>query len=237
MRKSCIYFVDSIIPIFGVIFFLTGYLVIKYAPDVSILYNSSGTPWGIFTSVFIYDGPGNVVYFTILFLFFFVENITYDQSVRLWRSLLTIGVSLSSALVANVFDLILFTANSSNARSYGQSGVIYAFWGIIFILSMLYLFDHFKSFKQIMKKVNGTTIKVWPTKKSLLIISCLFATIIFSYTLFYISVYPRRFLSAAPDVNYFVHIISFIAGSLIFYGFSVKYKKQTRSMGADPLGY
>lgn len=52
----------------GILPFVAGYLVLKNVPDISYWYASWNQPWGYITSVFIYDGLGNVEWYFVFLL-------------------------------------------------------------------------------------------------------------------------------------------------------------------------
>ena len=125
---------------FGIIVFSVGYTVKHYVANLPILYNSLKTPWGVITGLFVYDGVENAIFYAFFAFLFIATNAAYARSLRVYRYLLTMAVSLAAALIANIADLAVFVVKYPNGFGVGQSGILYGFMGAIALFDfMVYL--------------------------------------------------------------------------------------------------
>lgn len=216
MEKKYSIWYEFLLPIFGVIIFLTGYLVLKYTANTPILYNTIKTPWGIITSMFIFDGDGNVVDYAIYALVFCAANVRYSRFMRVKRYLLSIWVSLLSAVIGNVINLIVYWLSAPNGYSLGQSGIVYGFMGALAFIALFdILFYLSYSYHKRKKEISTFNIKRGGSEKARGLVTCVFTVLLFGITIIFLVVDFPLFFSVAPGVDSFLHFISFLSGFLI----------------------
>jgi len=87
---------------------------------------SEGTPWGVATSLFLFDGPKNMVLYGVLAMAFVEANFRETSNEKLRRSAILLASSFGAAIGANY--LWMSTVPAGNL-SFGQSGVVYSFFG------------------------------------------------------------------------------------------------------------
>ncbi|MGD0145935.1 MAG: rhomboid family intramembrane serine protease [Nitrososphaerales archaeon] len=173
------------------------------------------TPWGILTSVFLYDGWMNVpAYFLIL-----VTYISFSDRVepkeRRGRANFALAISIASAVAANA----LWMGVLPGTFSWGPSGVIYALWGVLLAFT---LFDGMP------KQPSGLNPRTWYKDKKERG-SAISNLVIFFVTAWLIFSQPAEFLSSGPGVNVFAHGVSFLGGLLATYAYRWKLKYQKRT--------
>jgi hypothetical protein len=174
------------------------FILSLYFKDLTyILSASASTPWGIVTSVFVHGGGLNHLIGNLLGLFFyfafFVAIRFFDINNRIIRARLFLGIIFFAGLFSNLLWMILMPQSHSS----GLSGVVYASEGIILTLSLLNALT-FPKMRKPFTKENKRSFYIWSLNT--LIFLSIFGSIVSD---------PAVFLNIAPNVNFFVHCISF----------------------------
>jgi hypothetical protein len=213
--------------IFGVVVFLSGYAVARYSPDISNLYDPLKTPWGVITAMLIYDGEANGESYAILAFLFILENAAYRRYLRVGRYIVSVWASLVAPLIANIVDLALYVAKEPSGYSFGQSGIVYGFWGSIGAVAYidLYLYVTF-FFRKVRKRDIGNETRNRSGGKWRKYTTYVFTVFLFLFTFVYPIVDFPAFFSVAPGVDSLVHLISFLAGLIITIFFLYKCRDQ-----------
>jgi len=159
------------------------------------------SPWGVVTSVFLYDSWLNIpAYFLILVAY--VSPSDYLKSdERRKRARFALVAMLFSAFLANSLWLLAKPATFS----WGASGVVYGLWGVLLAFT---LGDGMPN------QIKSWDIKTWYKNRS----EARFAIsnlVLFASTALVIVTEPGVFLSSGPGVNVFAHGISFLGGFFV----------------------
>ncbi len=169
--------------------------VLPYCP-IKELCSSYSNPLGSFTSIFIYDSWTNVFAFAIFFVFLWSIEVFARDYVKIRRAKFAAVFMYIGGISANLIDI----AYQHNVISYGPSGVVYAFMGIVVSLSLInILLPNWERGKDKIAEVID---------KSYVVINLM----VFLFFFLWIFFYPGSFISKAPNVNYTVHGIAFIIG-------------------------
>jgi hypothetical protein len=161
------------------------------------LCTNEATPWGIFTSVFVYDGWQNIpAYFLILVTYSSVSDFVGPDE-RRKRARFSSAIIFVAAFIANA--LWLFVRPLS--YSWGSSGVVYALWGVLLAFA----------FRDGMPKHLSWDIKTWYKNRKEMT-SGINNLVIFTVTALVVVTQPSTFLSSAPGINVFAHAMSFLGG-------------------------
>jgi len=88
------------------------------------------TPWGIVTSLSLFDGSDNLITFVFCALMFVRISIGESPGELAKRSLFFLGTSFGIAIFSNFLWMVLNPAE----MSYGQSGVVYSFMATVLAL-------------------------------------------------------------------------------------------------------
>src|SRR2546426_1105704 len=91
------------------------------------LCSSRATPWGVLTSMFVYDGWQNAVVFFGLAVAYLPFSSNLNSKTRQGRSNFMSVAIFAVAVVANAIWAVLVPFSTS----FGQSGVVYAAWGLL----------------------------------------------------------------------------------------------------------
>jgi membrane associated rhomboid family serine protease len=181
-----------------------------------ILSSSIYTPWGVVTSMFAHSGlehiEGNLFVLWVWILYIILQNAFMKDSFiskddikkRLKFSMKTVFVAV---IIANIIWLIMHPYNSI----LGSSGIVFAFAGVLMGFSFTNLSYIFRSSKN-----QSVSIKRKLSSLAWNVFVCLF----FAVSIF---LYPTTFLAEGPQVNVFIHGISFL---IAFYSvFAYEYPK------------
>lgn len=169
------------------------------------LCSSGDTPWGIFTSIFVYDGWQNAAVFYLLALAYLPFSSHLGSTVRRNRSVFMAVAAFAAAIISNG----IWTALRPLSVSYGQSGVVYAAWGSLVAFCVADAFP------------RGATWRSWGPKylgreergavlANLAMVAATVGAVVWS---------PGIFLGEAPGVNAFVHAVGFLCGYLAVYAY------------------
>lgn len=190
--------------IFGVSVFLPQITLSSEAIQAcqkTMLCTNGHTPWGAFTSLFLYDSWENVPAYLAIVLLFIVSSLQVESTERRNRSWFLLAGSFASAVIAN----FLWMALRPDTYSFGPSGIVYALWGMLFGFT---LFDGF------VKCLVAWIQKNWPKNKKELYYA-IFNIFVFSIILGLLFLFPAGFLSVQNGVNVFAHGISFYSAFVI----------------------
>ncbi len=217
---------DEFVPIFfGIVVFSVGYAVKQYVVNLSMLYNSLKTPWGIVTALFVYDGAENAIIYAFFAILFIAANAAYSRSLRVDRYFLTMAVSLIAALIGNIADLVVFVVKYPNGFGVGQSGIVYGFMGAIgataFFDFLIYLL---LAVRKVRKRPLGLIMKNRTGGRLRRVITYIFTTLTLLLTVVYAIADLPAFFSVAPGVDSFVHVASFGTGALISLYLAYRYR-------------
>ncbi|MCL4397391.1 rhomboid family intramembrane serine protease [Candidatus Parvarchaeota archaeon] len=169
--------------------------ILPYCP-VKELCSAYSTPWGAFTSIFIYDSWTNIFAFAVFFVFLWAMEIFARDYVRPRRANFTAIFMYVAGISANLIDI----AYKHNVISFGPSGVVYAFIGIVVSLSLInILLPNWERGKNDITKIEDKTYVI-------------INLIVFVFFFLWIFFYPASFISKSQGVNYAVHGIAFLIG-------------------------
>lgn len=162
------------------------------------LCSHGATPWGVATSIFLYDGWTNVpAYFGLLVAYAGLSD-KAGQTERLKRARFGSIVIFVPALIANM----LWIHFLPSAYTLGPSGVVYAMWG------MMLAFTLFDGLPNHPTSIDPRTWYKDRKERS----SAMGSLAFFGLTAFMLVSNPSGFLSAGPGVNVFAHGVSFLGG-------------------------
>lgn len=151
---------------------------------------------GVFTSIFIYDSWTNIFAFAIFFVFLWGIELFARDYVRPRRADFAAVFMYVAGISANIIDI----AYNHNIISFGPSGVVYGFTGIVVSLSLInILLPNWEQGKGPITKIEN---------KAYLIINL----IVFLFFFVWIFFYPGSFISKSQGVNYEVHGVAFLIG-------------------------
>ncbi len=186
----------------GLILFLPSIVIYSIKPTVlpycpiSQLCSAYSNPLGSFTSIFIYDSWTNMLAFVIFFAFLWGIEVFARDYVKARRVKFAAVFMYVGGISANFIDI----AYKHNVISYGPSGVVYAFIGIVISLSLInILLPNWERGKDEIIKIRD---------RGYVAINIM----VFVFFFLWIFFYPGSFISKAPNVNYAVHGIAFIIG-------------------------
>lgn len=193
----------------GLILSGSAYFIISYfTPKYSNLYNlKSNLPLGILTSLFLYDGLANVVFFVLCLLLFVLGTYRFSRTVVRKLSVFATVTMFVSGIVGNIYWVIL----DPLAKEIGQSGVMFALFGIAFMLCIYNLSFLVDDFMNVVKRQN----KMEPFDSFISLISAGVAI----YLLFMLVFEKSQFLNITQGVAYQIHGLCFMLGisGLILY--------------------
>lgn len=197
------FFKDSFILIIsGIAYFIISVLTPMNKELINVYAN---LPWGVFTSLFIYDGWQNVIFFTICIFLLFAFNFRLPKLNVKSRALFSTASMFIIGLIANVFWVI----RNPLLGEYGQSGVVFALYGIVFAFSFSQISYIFEDLKRGWRSLNFKERRKLKISISILVIP----TLIFLQ----LTVNVGQFLNENNGVAYQVHGVSFFLG--ILFGF------------------
>ena len=209
-------FYEFFLILFGMIVFSAGYAVRYYSANMSILYNSLKTPWGVVTALFVYDGVDNAIVYAFFVILFIAANAAYGRSLRVERYFLTTGASLVAAVIGNIASLGLFVVKYPNGFDVGQSGIVYGFIGAIAAIAFFdIVFYLLLAIKKVRKKPPRIIMKNRVGGRLRRAITYIFTTLTFLFTIVYAVADFPAFFSVAPGIDSLVHIVSFLAGAIV----------------------
>ena len=171
---------------------------------VDLMSSSVLTPWGIVTSVIVHGGGMNDLVFNLLglflwFFFFSITNMNYGDNGGRFSLKSFIALIFAAAFISNFLWLVLRPSSHTS----GLSGVVYASEGVVLALSLI----NSLSLPRISKPFTAEQ------KRSHLL--WLINIFTFAFILLYLVYSPSLFLNEEPNVNVFVHGISFL-GAFMF---------------------
>jgi len=207
--------------LFGTSALLPSISVWSTAPKVCnavALCTNGATPWGVVTSVFLYDSWMNVpAYFAILTAYIsFSDRI--EPKERRARARFASGAMFLAAITANVIWVLAKPAT----YSWGPSGVVYALWGILFA---------FVFFDGMPKQPKSLDPRSWYKDKKERNFAVSNLTM-FAVTAAFMVLEPAQFLSAGPNINSFAHGIGFLGGYSLAYAYRRIGRAHSRETGA-----
>jgi hypothetical protein len=156
------------------------------------------TPWGIATSVFLFDGWANIPVFLGILLMYTAFTGNVEGQERQSRARFTTVVMFGAAMMANMLWLLA----KPLTYSWGPSGVIYSMWGVLLAFAL------FDAMPKTAKSLNPRT---WYSSKQERI-AAMDNLVVFSSTAIFLFLEPGQFLSAGPGINVFVHGVGFLGG-------------------------
>jgi hypothetical protein len=164
----------------------------------TILMASGQTPWGIFTSLFVYYGSDHLLYNVagiLIFSFLFILTNFFLGSERKPRSIFLPIVVFLTAILSNLFWVIVlpYTPNS------GASGVAFALQGVFLGFCLL----NCLALKNAVKEKGSR-------QKNLLFKSSLVNLTLLAMFIIWTQVQPNKFLNIAYGVNILVYLIAFV---------------------------
>ena len=169
--------------------------ILPYCP-INQLCSAYSTPWGAFTSIFIYDSWTNIFAFVIFFIFLWAMEVFARGYVRPRRA----NFAAIFMYVAGILAGLIEIAHNHNIVSFGPSSVVYAFIGIVVSLSLInILLPNWERGKDEITKIEDKTYFI-------------INLIVFLFFFVWIFFDPASFISKAPNVNYAVHGIAFLIG-------------------------
>lgn len=179
------------------------FIVSIFVPNVKYLYLSPTRPWSIFTYMFVYDGYVNIELFIMLFFFYLVASYRFSDVWKLKMSrFLTVSMFLI-AIISGIYWVILFP----KSPGYGQSGVVYALYGMVFIISLMSPLGYFRvSVNSLKQRLNENWIGF---------AAALISAIIFVWIIFQLWLSKIYFFNEHLDVGYQLHEVSFLLGIII----------------------
>ncbi len=203
----------------GVILFLPGMIFFILHPykvpvcPVNFLCAGHSTLFGAVTSVFLFDSVSNIFVFAGYLVVFWAVNLMLSRNIRQKRDKFAALSMFAAGITANIIDIII----APGVISYGSSGVVYAFTGIVlgFIILNLFLSPMPLSFSVFTKrKKHKEEFFYFLSNLCLLLI-----------ILSFIFLDTGNFLSKAPGINVPVHGISLLLGliAVVIYGYASKY--------------
>jgi hypothetical protein len=175
-----------------------------FVPHAEYLYLSPTRPWSILTYMFVYDGSGNIKVFTLLIVFYLIVSYRFNC---IWKLRMSQFLTLSMFLIA-IISGFYWTIKFPQIVGYGQSGVVYALYGMIFIICILnpFLYLYFSKFSTPFDKIVQKKENFWVLGTTLL------SVVIFIWVIFQLIIYKSSFFNEAPDVGYQLHVVSFVLG-------------------------
>ncbi|MEM0143474.1 MAG: hypothetical protein QXL94_05940 [Candidatus Parvarchaeum sp.] len=194
----------SILFVPGLIFFSIHPYSIPSCPVNSIC-SSVHNPMGVLTSIFLFDGIGNIVGAFVYFLVFVLADLMLYDEIKRKRIVFASIYMYVGGVAANLFGLITMP----RVIFYGQSGVVYSFMGIVFGFIVLNLFSAVRNVKK------GTIKRLGSKKYSYYKrFSLYFNLIFFIIILLEVVIEPSLFLSKALGVDTPIHGVAFLLGIL-----------------------
>jgi hypothetical protein len=171
----------------------------------TLLCSARISPWGIVTSLFIYDSWANFVLYAILVIFFILTQFLISEGERRKRQIFLSVVMYIIAIVVNLVWIVL----APSSGTYGPSGVLYAAWGVV---SGFALFNGL-SLDQVTRRLRifsqNRVIRAWAVVN-------LFTIAVF---VLYLGSDTSLFLSESRGVNLFAHGMSFLGGFFATYAY------------------
>ena len=190
----------------GAALFLPNYLLIPYLHSnkscpLLPFCNSVSTPWGAFTSLFIFDGWTNLYAFIIWFSFLFLLTVFMSQALfKVYTK--TIALALFPiSIISNGIVIVVNAIHGLTLPDYGASTFVYVFLGLLFGLSASIT-------------IFGLDKHSW--NNAVFLVNIAFLCIISVFVLFLSSV----IFSIAPHIDYIVHEIAFLLGTIFMLVYS-----------------
>lgn len=209
-RKLATY---MLVVVLGIALFVPTWLLIPY-----LNYNhecflrpfcsSISTPWGAFTSLFVFDGGGNLILFIFLFVVVLIPETLFMPVQSMERYIKFIALAaFPLAVLANGIEIVIWVATNHLSPAFGESTLVYVFWGLLFGLSAAFL---------IKPGLGSIRKRDWYSGLNLFLNLLFF----FVFSIFAI-LYTASFLSYSPQTDYLDHILSFSIGTLTMLGFLI----------------
>lgn len=182
------------------------------ACGITGLCGSASTPWGAISSLFLYDGWTNVLFFIGSIVLFFELSLALPNKFIKKRvvfatiSMFAIGIGVNVLQIVFVHGILY----------YGPSGVLYAFFGLIFGFAIL---DTLESPFRV--KLHGILDLKSRQALSHFVVNVIILLMISGW----IYIDTGGFLSKAPNVDYAAHGMAFLGGMIVtlVFGFSTRH--------------
>lgn len=189
---------------------LVYFVVSEFIPQYNYLFNThANLPWGVFTALFLYDGWTNILFFALCVTLFILSSYRLpEQSVKKRMAFATIGMFVIG-VCANIYWVFMYPLKPG----YGQSGVIFALYGIVFMFCALQVGFVFDDIKRGLRTLKGKDL----TNSKASIIGLLIALVI----LLEILIEKGQFLNETYGVAYQVHAFSFLVGVVSGYAYFI----------------
>ena len=190
-----------------IIVFIPGLIIFLFSSCIKslgkfinrVLPASSATPWGVITSLFVYNDVGQFISNTIAIIgcTFIFTVINYSDKNRRRNSFFLLFTAFFISILSN----LLWIRLHPDKPSVGSSGIGYTILGVDMGFALFnityYIFQWITQYKTVERKKFIDFI--------------LNSIVFYCFTIF--SFYkPRMFFSIFPGVNVFVHVISFLIG-------------------------
>ena len=186
---------------------LTPFMPILQTCNHTNLCSSSSTPWGVVTSIFLFDGWNNAGLYLQLLIIFGISNFILPANDVKRRSIFAISVIYASAVVSAILWLLL----RPESESFGPSAVVYAFIGVTLGMSVFNAIPRGKTLKDFRGYYSNFATK------ALSILNILLLGLVLAFIL----LSPNVFLSVGPNVNVFEHGVSFLMAFALVYAYSI----------------
>lgn len=161
------------------------------------------SPWGIVTSLFIYDSWSNIVFYATIAVFFVITQFLLPKEERRRRQIFLVIAMYLIAVIANLVWIIL----RPSYGTYGSSGVVYAEWGIV---------SGFALFNTLFRDTENKRLLLFSKNKLKRAWAGVNLVTIAGFVL-YLFLDPSLFLNESPGVNVFAHAIAFLGGFFSIY--------------------
>ncbi|MGP6240148.1 hypothetical protein ACNF40_07035 [Cuniculiplasma sp. SKW4] len=176
-----------------------------FAPHSNYLYLSQTRLWSVLTYMFVYDGSGNIEVFIMLLAFYLIASYRFAGAWKLKMSKFLTGSMFFIAIISGIYWIIMFP----QSQGYGQSGVIYALYGMIFMICLLnpilYFLDASLSSKQ----------KKHLKENNLILATTLISLSVFLWIIIQLIISKTNFFNEYTGIGYQLHIVSFLLGIIM----------------------
>lgn len=185
----------------GGIFFIVSHFV----PHMDYLYLSPNRLWSVLTYMFVYDGPGNIELFIMLFAFYLIASYRFTSTWKFKMSKFLTGSMFLIAILSGIYWIIMFP----QSQGYGQSGVIYALYGMIFVICILNTILYFRDSCVSLKQMKHGR------ENALILITTLISATVFLWIIIQLIIQKSYFFDEYTGIGYQLHITSFLLGIVI----------------------
>ena len=165
--------------------------------------NSSNSPIGVLTGLFLYDGLGNVLSFVTSIVLFAISSVRYTKLTIRTRASFSIAALFLIGFLANIYWVTRYPTLST----YGQSGAMFALNGIVLIFCVFNIGPLFEDLKNGISNLKGKSKRNFFASSMSLVMAI--------FILYYVVFLKPAFLNEAPGVAFPVHAFSFLLGVVI----------------------